>query len=205
MDNTAPLSPSPAKLRRKLSGIETLGLVFLISVFILAIYLKCTAGPNSEKSEADKDTSLSTYQDAKQIQHEERFSVVRGTQGAEIGGVFIADLREMLYALYEGGIYRDQAKLCVFTFEAQCGARVESIVNEYAICAVTGGQMQPFAIEIDGSESELLSGQAIRYLGHQSFTTQNGTVRMIPVFKSEPNVKSEEDYDHSQYKAIKPN
>lgn len=171
--------------------------LFLIGIASVFVAISC------RQKKTDK-TAFQIEQESNHIQTDQVSHFLRGNQSAEVGGIFISDLREMLDALYEGPIPLSEANLCVFTFEAQCSARVDYFASDYAICSVMGGEAQPFAIEIDGSESELLSGHAIRYIRNESFTNRNGIVRMIPVFKSECNVNPEPEYDDSQYKAIKP-
>lgn len=166
---------------------------------IVCVFLALQFLAKKPSSPPKAATNHTQHQQAK-----EQFRIIRGSQFENVGGNSISDLSEMLDALYQGLVSPEQAQVCVFTSEAQRSARVDYMAKDYAICTADD-ESQPFAIEIDGSEAEILSGKPIRYTRHESFTTRNGMVRLLPVFKSVPGINTEEDYDASQYEAIKPN
>lgn len=134
------------------------------------------------------------------------FWIFRGKEGLELGGQYVTNLKDLLAAIYAGEIDDDMASQCVFMPEAQ-GGEAEAVLGQFVIYQEhhpDGGRLMDFAMNRSGNDDPLFSGP-VRYVGREGFTTRNGTVRMIPVFKSEPNVKPEPNYDDSQYKAIKPN
>lgn len=120
------------------------------------------------------------------------YTVFRGEEGMDIGGKYVMRLHDVIASIYDGEMTDEDASKCVFMPEAQSG-EVETILDNYVIYWMAHPRDHyrkiHFAMEKHGEDVDPRRGGPIRYIRRDTFSTRNGTLRLVPILKIERGIK----------------
>jgi hypothetical protein len=103
----------------------------------------------------------------------------------EVGDNYVNFLEDLVGGLYKGTIPEDFALNCVVMPDAQTGDLVVALsgITIYHLRAGVSEPLWEFGVKSATKNDDPLHSAPIRYTGRQTFRTQNGLVKSVPVFE----------------------